>query len=103
GRGEPVPPARVHAARLFGNVLPHDWNVGPDGYSEEETKMIQETRKILGEPDLPVSPTTVRVPVRVGHSEAINLEFHRPVTPEQAREALRRAPGVVLLDDPARG
>ena len=46
-----------------------------------------------------VSPTTVRVPVRIGHSEAINLEFHNPITPEQAREALRRAPGVVVLDD----
>jgi aspartate-semialdehyde dehydrogenase len=103
GRGEPVPPARVHAGRLFGNVLPHDWKVGPDGYSEEETKMVQETRKILGDPDIQVSPTTVRVPVRVGHAEAINLEFHNPVTPEQAREALRRAPGIVLLDDPARG
>ena len=49
GRGEPVPPPKVHAARLLGNVLPHDWKVGPDGYSEEETKMVQETKKILGD------------------------------------------------------
>jgi aspartate-semialdehyde dehydrogenase len=103
GRGEPVPPARVHAAQLAGNVLPHDWKPGEDGYSEEETKMVHETRKILGEPSLAVSPTTVRVPVRVGHSEAVNLEFRDPVTPEEARAALRRAPGVVVLDDPARG
>ena len=103
GRGEPLPPARVHAARLAGNVLPHDWKVGPDGYSEEESKMVFETQKILGDPSIRVSPTTVRVPVRVGHAEAVNLEFHNPITVEQAREALRKAPGVVLLDDAARG
>ncbi len=103
GRGEAMPSARVHAARLVGNVLPHDWKPGPDGYTEEETKMVLETRKILGLPELRVSPTTVRVPVRVGHSEALNLEFERPITVEQARTALRQAPGVVLLDDLARG
>src|SRR5262245_45579013 len=64
--------------------------------------MIRETRKILGDDSILVSPTTARVPVRVGHSEAINLEFHRPITPEQAREALRRAPGVVVVDDLAK-
>jgi aspartate-semialdehyde dehydrogenase len=50
-----------------------------------------------------VSPTTARVPVRIGHSEAVNLEFDRPITVEQAREALRKAPGVVLVDDYAKG
>jgi aspartate-semialdehyde dehydrogenase len=103
GRGGPVPPARVHAGQLAGNVLPHDWKIGPDGYSEEESKMVFETRKVLGDPAIQVSPTTVRVPVRVGHSEAVNLEFHNPISVEQAREALRQAPGIVLLDDPARG
>jgi aspartate-semialdehyde dehydrogenase len=103
GRGEPVPPARAHAARLAGNVLAHDWKPGADGYTEEELKMIKETRKIMGDESILVSPTTVRVPVRVGHSEAVNLEFHRPVTPEEAREALRRAPGVVVVDDLAAG
>jgi aspartate-semialdehyde dehydrogenase len=103
GRGSPVPLARVHAAQLAGNVLPHDWKVGADGYSEEESKMIFETQKIMGDPSILVSPTTVRVPVRVGHSEAINLEFHNPISVEQARDALRRASGIVLLDDPARG
>jgi aspartate-semialdehyde dehydrogenase len=103
GRGEPVPAAKAHAAQLAGNVLPHDWKAGDDGYTEEEWKMIRETRKILGDETIQVSPTTARVPVRVGHSEAVHVEFHRPITPEQAREALRRAPGVVLADDPARG
>jgi aspartate-semialdehyde dehydrogenase len=100
GRLEPMPPAKAHAAQLAGNVLPHDWKAGADGYSEEEWKMIKETRKIMGDESILVSPTTARVPVRVGHAESINLEFHNPVTVEQAREALRRAPGVVLLDEP---
>jgi aspartate-semialdehyde dehydrogenase len=99
GRGEPVPAARAHAAQLAGNVLPHDWKAGEDGYSEEEWKMIRETRKIMGDDSILVSPTTVRVPVRVGHAESINLEFDRAITVEQARVALGRAPGVVLLDD----
>jgi aspartate-semialdehyde dehydrogenase len=103
GRGEPVPPVQAHVGQLAGNVLPHDWKAGDEGYSEEEWKMVRETRKIMGDDSILVSPTTARVPVRVGHSEAINLEFHKPITVEQAREALRRAPGVVLVDDYARG
>ncbi len=103
GRGEPVPAAKAHAAQLAGNVLPHDWKAGDEGYTEEEWKMVRETRKILGDDTILVSPTTARVPVRIGHSEAINLEFHRPITVEQARHALRRAPGVVLLDDASKG
>jgi aspartate-semialdehyde dehydrogenase len=103
GTGQPVPPVAVHAAQLAGNVLPHDWKLGDEGYSEEEIKMIKETRKIMGDETILVSPTTVRVPVRVGHSEAINLEFANPITPEQAREALRKAPGVIVIDDYAKG
>jgi aspartate-semialdehyde dehydrogenase len=103
GRGEMVPAATAHAAQLAGNVLPHDWKAGEEGYSEEEWKMIRETRKIMGDETIQVSPTTARVPVRVGHSEAINLEFHQPVTVERAREALRRAPGIVLVDDYGKG
>jgi aspartate-semialdehyde dehydrogenase len=103
GRGEEPPPAAAHAARLAGNVLPHDWKAGDEGYTEEEWKMVRETRKILGDDTVQVSPTTARVPVRYGHSEAVNLEFHQPITVEQARAALRQAPGVVLVDDLAKG
>lgn len=103
GKGEPVPEAKAHAARLAGNVLPHDWKLGEEGYSEEEWKMIRETQKIMGDDSIQVSPTTARVPVRIGHSEAVNIEFHCPITVEQAREALRRAPGIVLVDDYAKG
>ena len=103
GRGETVPKVTTHAAQLAGNVLPHDWKAGEDGYSEEETKMIKETKKIMGDDSILVSPTTARVPVRIGHSEAINIEFHQPITPEEARAALKRAPGIVVVDDYATG
>src|SRR6266436_315152 len=85
GKGEPLPAVKVHADRLAGNVLPHDWKAGEDGYSEEEWKMIRETRKIMGDDTIQVSPTTARVPVRIGHSEAVNIEFHNPITVDQAR------------------
>jgi aspartate-semialdehyde dehydrogenase len=103
GRGEKPAPAAVHAAQLAGNVLPHDWKAGDDGYSEEEWKMVRETRKIMGDDSIQVSPTTARVPVRTGHSEAVNIEFHSPITVDQARAALGKAAGIVLVDDYARG
>jgi aspartate-semialdehyde dehydrogenase len=103
GKGQKMPVPTAHAAQLAGNVLPHDWKAGDDGYTEEEWKMVRETHKIMGDDTIQVSPTTARVPVRIGHSEAINLEFERPITVEQAREALRRAPGIVLVDDLAKG
>jgi aspartate-semialdehyde dehydrogenase len=103
GRGEAVPKVTTHAAQLAGNVLPHDWKAGEDGYSEEEIKMIRETRKIMGDDSIQVSPTTARVPVRIGHSEAINIEFHQPITAEEARDLLRRSPGIVVVDDYAKG
>src|SRR5207244_4372519 len=76
---------------------------GDDGYSEEEWKMVRETKKIMGDDGIQVSATTARVPVRTGHSEAINIEFHKPISVEEARAALKKAPGVVLLDDYANG
>lgn len=74
-----------------------------DGYFGEEIKMIKETRKIFGVPDLAVSATCVRVPVFRSHSEAINAEFERPITVAEAREALAGWPGIEVVDDPARG
>jgi aspartate-semialdehyde dehydrogenase len=103
GRGEQVPPASVHVAQLAGNVLPHDWKAGEEGYTEEEWKMVRETRKIMGDDSIQVSATTARVPVHTGHSEAVNIEFHNPITVEQARAALRSARGIVLMDDLAKG
>lgn len=84
------------------NVIPHiDSFVGPetgyDGYTKEELKMVQETRKIL-DPDIEVTATCVRVPVFVGHSEAINIEFERSITVAEAQRILREAPGIMLVD-----
>jgi len=97
--GGPVPTPTAHRGQLAGNVITLDWTLDPNGYTEEENKVINETRKILGDTSIGVSPTCVRVPVRVAHSEAVNVEFHRPVSVAEAKAALAKAPGVVLTDE----
>ncbi|MHB9134338.1 MAG: aspartate-semialdehyde dehydrogenase [Armatimonadota bacterium] len=87
--------------QIYGNCLPHIDVFLPDGYTKEELKMIQETRKILGDENIQVSPTTVRVPVDNGHAESVNIEFYNPISVEKARELLADAPGIELVDDPA--
>jgi len=100
--GEPVRP-EVYPHRIAFNLLPHIDDFGPDhGYSREEMKLVNETRRILGRPDLAVSATTVRVPVEVGHAETVWVETERPVSPEEAREALEGMPGVIVEDCPER-
>lgn len=83
------------------DVLPHIGAFDDEGVSEEEWKMVRESRKIMALPDLALSCTTVRVPVFRGHSEALILQFRRDLSPERAREILSHAPGVVVVDDPA--
>jgi aspartate-semialdehyde dehydrogenase len=94
-----VPEAKVFPGTMAFNVL-CDWKAGEDDYSEEEWKMVHETRKILGDPSIGVSPTTVRVPVVNGHSEAVHVQFHRPMKADEAKRLLRGAPGVVLMEEP---
>jgi len=85
------------------NLFSHNTSIDPvTGYNDEETKVIQETRKIFGDPDIRVSATCVRVPVLRAHSVAITLECERPITPAQVRELLQSAPGVKLVDDAQR-
>lgn len=84
---------------IHDNILPHIDVFLPNGYTKEEQKMIDETRKIFRLPELPVSATCVRVPVTNAHSVAINVTFEQETTVEAIREALRQAPGVVLVDD----
>lgn len=84
------------------NCLPHIDSFTDNGYTKEELKMVNETHKILEAPQIRVSATCVRVPVLRGHSEAVNAEFERAVTPAQARELLAATPNVVVVDDPAR-
>lgn len=86
---------------IAGNCLPHIDVFLDNGYTKEEQKMIDETRKILSLPDLAVTATTVRVPVSHGHSESINVEFERPFDLQELRALLERAPGLVVMDDVA--
>ncbi len=87
--------------QIFLNVLPHIDSFLPDGYTKEEMKMVNETRKILRDPSIAVSATTVRVPVKGGHSESVNLEFNRPFELSEAVKLMADMPGVVVQDDPA--
>ncbi|QVL34942.1 aspartate-semialdehyde dehydrogenase [Telmatocola sphagniphila] len=98
-RGESVPKPTAHRAQLAGNVVTLDWTLDPNGYTEEENKVINETHKILGDSQIGISPTCVRVPVKISHSESINVEFFEPISVEQAKAALATAPGVILMDE----
>jgi len=86
---------------IANNVIPHISSFREDGYCKEEMKLVNETRKILGQPDLRITATTVRVPVFNAHCEAVNLELEKPLSAARAREILSQAPGVVVIDDPA--
>ena len=90
-------------APLAMNVVPWAGSLRDEGWSSEELKIRNETRKILGRPELKINTTCVRVPVVVGHSLALHAVFEQEVTREQAQDVLRRSPGVVLVDDPDQG
>jgi aspartate-semialdehyde dehydrogenase len=94
--GEP----RKWAVPIAYNVVPLNYALAEDGYTEEEIKLRDETRRILEIPDLPVSGTCVRVPVFTGHSLSLNAAFERPIGVEEATDLLSRAPGVTLTDVP---
>jgi len=82
------------------NLFSHNSDIGPEGYCEEEIKMIRETHKMFHDSEVQVTATTIRVPVMRAHSEAINLEFTEPFPAAEAREILAQAPGVLLVDEP---
>jgi aspartate-semialdehyde dehydrogenase len=97
------PPPRAEGLPAFAyNVVPHIDRFEDNGYTREEMKIVWETRKILGLPELAVSATVTRVPVRVGHSAAVTARFARPIAPEEARALWREFPGIEVVDDPAR-
>lgn len=99
--GRPIKPS-VYAQQIAFNVLPHIDDFQDNGYTREEMKMVWETRKIMEDDSIMVNPTAVRVPVLYGHSEAIHLELKSPLTAEEAKRILTKAPGVKLIDDPAK-
>ncbi|MEQ8446744.1 MAG: aspartate-semialdehyde dehydrogenase [Pelagibacterium sp.] len=92
-----APTAKKFTKQIAFNVIPHIDVFMEDGYTKEEWKVLAETKKML-DPKIKVTCTAVRVPVFVGHSEAVNMEFENPISPDEARDALRDAPGIVVLD-----
>ncbi len=101
GGASPLP--KVYPRPIAFNLLPHVAAFDEEGSTGEEVKMVLETRKILDLPELPVMATCVRVPVLHAHSEVVYVETERPLGPEEARELLRGAPGIRVVDDPVRG
>jgi aspartate-semialdehyde dehydrogenase len=99
-KGQPLA-HKVYPYQIFQNVIPQVDSFGADGYTGEETKMREESRKIMGLPALKVSATCVRVPVVRAHSIAVNAEFEKPVDLAAARKAIAAFPGATLVDDPA--
>jgi aspartate-semialdehyde dehydrogenase len=94
------PEVKVYPHRIAFNCLPHIDVFLDNGYTKEEMKMVNETKKILNDPSVAVTATTVRVPVLYGHSESVNIETEKKVTAEEVRRILSRAPGVTVVDDP---
>jgi aspartate-semialdehyde dehydrogenase len=97
---EPTP--KVYPYQIAFNCLPHIDEFLPSGYTKEEMKLVNETRKIMGDQTIQITATTVRVPVYVSHSEAVNIETERKLTAHEARALLAAAPGIVVFDDPSR-
>jgi aspartate-semialdehyde dehydrogenase len=85
--------------QIANNLFSHNTKIAENGYNEEENKMVNETRKIFSDPRIMITATCIRVPVPRAHSESINLEFERPITPQQVREILSKAPGVKIVDN----
>lgn len=96
--GKPISPA-VMTKQIAFNAIPHIDTFQDNGYTREEMKMVWETRKIFGDPDIKVNPTAVRIPVFFGHSEAVHIETREKLTAEAARKLLKKAPGVKLMDE----
>ena len=96
--GEPAS-SEVFPHQIADNALPEIGSPREDGYTSEEWKMVEETRKIMHAPEIAISATCVRVPVSVCHSEAVHVEFTEPMSPGEARELLQSFPGVEVVDD----
>jgi aspartate-semialdehyde dehydrogenase len=96
-----IPPAQIYPHQIAFNAIPQveSFKDGDD-YTTEERKMMAETRKILGRDDIAISATCVRIPVYTGHSESVNVQTRKSLSPEECRDLLAAAPGVQVLDDP---
>ncbi len=85
--------------QIVNNLFSHNTAIGAEGYNEEEMKMVKETRKIFGDAKIMIAATCIRVPIPRAHCESINLEFTQPITPDEVRALLSKAPGVRIVDD----
>jgi len=94
--------ANVYPYQIAFNCLPQIDSFIENGYTKEEMKMVNETKKIMEDDSIAVTATTVRVPVFYGHSESVNVEFEKAITPDEARKILSKAPGVKVVDDPSK-
>lgn len=92
---------KIYPHQIAFNVIPQIDSFTENGYTKEELKMVNETRKILGDPSIRITATTVRVPVLRGHSESVNVETAQPIGADRIRAILSNAPGVVVVDDPS--
>ena len=98
----PISQRKVYPHQIAFNALPQIDVFLENGYTKEEMKMVNETRKIMGDDSIRVTATTVRVPVLYGHSESVNIETEKKITPDEVRELLSKAPGVKVVDNPAK-
>ena len=99
-QGETMPEAKYIPQTIAFNCVPHIDIFLPNRYTKEEMKMVEETKKIMEDPEIKVTATTVRVPVFYGHAEAVNIETEKKITVEKAIELLEKAPGIIVIDDP---
>lgn len=97
--GEPIEKSTIFPLQIAFNALPHIDIFYENGYTKEEMKMVWEMQKIMGDPNLWVNPTAVRIPVFFGHSEAVHIETRHPISLEEAKECLTKGPGVIVVDE----
>ena len=96
-----TPTEKAYVYPIHRNLFPHGGDFQPDGYTTEEQKLVDETRKIFADPSIQITATVVRVPVVGGHSEAVNVELRRDYDLDEVRTLIANTPGVILYDDPA--
>lgn len=101
--GKKIPSVKYLPKQIAFNVIPQIDFFTSNGYTKEEMKMVNETKKIIGDPNIQVTATTVRVPVAIGHSESVNIETERKLSVKQVRDILASFPTVEIMDDPSKG
>jgi aspartate-semialdehyde dehydrogenase len=101
-QGKPVSKIDVYPHQIAFNALPHIDDFTPNGYTKEEMKMVNETKKIMGDNSIKVTATTVRIPVIYGHSESVNIETEKKITAAQVKKLLKGKPGITVLDNPVK-